>query len=623
MGRSESPASRPLPERNRASHAAYWRRLAAASSVEEFCAAWLALQCGQLCGIGAAAVLVGAPEEGRPYAPVAVWPDKQGGLQRFAEAAQRAINERRGVVISRESAGDGSSRSCYDIAYPVHVAGRVQAVVVLEADSRPAATLHDDVRRLQWGAAWLEVFFNRSRLAATAAAQDRLQTIVGIVAAIVPNKSFQGAAVALATELAARFRCDRVSIGLVRRGGIRVQAISHSALFGKNTDLIRAIGAAMDECFDQQACVVFPSPEGAVVTRRHEELAKRSENRTVCSVPLSGQTETIGVVTFERADDQPFDAATLQLFAAVSSLAGPILEVLRRDDRRLPRKALDSAAAQVRALIGPRHVATKLTVFGIAAAILFFVFATGPYRVTARSVIEPASRRAVVAAYDGYIRSAPLRAGELVRQGQVLAEMDDRELKLERSKLQSQLEQTSRQYYEALGARKAADVQVFTAQIAQARAQVALLDEQIARTRIVAPIDGVIITGDLSQSLGAPIERGQVLFELAPLDSYRVVLQVDERDIADVAAGQRGRVVLSGFAGEPLNFSIERLTPVSVAEEGRNFFRVEARLESGAEHLRPGMEGVGKIDVDRRRLIWIWTHEVIDWLRLKIWNWIP
>jgi hypothetical protein len=35
------------------------------------------------------------------------------------------------------------------------------------------------------------------------------------------------------------------------------------------------------------------------------------------------------------------------------------------------------------------------------------------------------------------------------------------------------------------------------------------------------------------------------------------------------------------------------------------------------------MEGVGKIAIDRRRLISIWTHEVVDWVRLALWTWLP
>ena len=132
-----------------------------------------------------------------------------------------------------------------------------------------------------------------------------------------------------------------------------------------------------------------------------------------------------------------------------------------------------------------------------------------------------------------------------------------------------------------------------------------------------------MVEGDLSQKLGAPVERGQVLFEVAPLESYRVVLQVDERDVADVAVGQRGTLLLSAFPSEPIPFAVEKITPVSSALEGRNYFRVEARPEGAGGRLRPGMEGVGKIEIGRRRVIWIWTRQAIDWFRLALWSWLP
>jgi multidrug resistance efflux pump len=205
----------------------------------------------------------------------------------------------------------------------------------------------------------------------------------------------------------------------------------------------------------------------------------------------------------------------------------------------------------------------------------------------------------------------------------VLCKLDDRDLQLERSKWSSQEEQSLKEYYEALGHRNAPQVQVLAAQIDQAKAQVALIDDQLSRTKVSAPFDGMVVSGDLSQSLGSPVERGQVLFEVAPLEAYRIILQVDERDIAEVAQGQRGHIVLAGFPNEPLPFTVEKLTPVSTSNEGRNYFRVEARLQSTPERIRPGMEGVGKIEIDRRRLIWIWTHEVVDWARLKLWQWLP
>ena len=37
----------------------------------------------------------------------------------------------------------------------------------------------------------------------------------------------------------------------------------------------------------------------------------------------------------------------------------------------------------------------------------------------------------------------------------------------------------------------------------------------------------------------------------------------------------------------------------------------------------PGMEGVGKIQVDERKLFWIWTHKLVHWMRMWVWSWWP
>jgi hypothetical protein len=113
-----------------------------------------------------------------------------------------------------------------------------------------------------------------------------------------------------------------------------------------------------------------------------------------------------------------------------------------------------------------------------------------------------------------------------------------------------------------------------------------------------------------------------VLFEVAPLDAYRVVLNVDERDVAELSPGQHGELVLAGMPYERLPFTVRQLTPISTPQEGRNFFRVEAQLEGGSVRLRPGMEGVGKVDVGERKLLWIWTHSFTEWLQLSLWRWL-
>ena len=101
-----------------------------------------------------------------------------------------------------------------------------------------------------------------------------------------------------------------------------------------------------------------------------------------------------------------------------------------------------------------------------------------------------------------------------------------------------------------------------------------------------------------------------------------VIVKVPEAAIRHVRIGQQGRIVLAGISGEQLPFHVKNIG-VAGAEEGENVFRVEAQLEENASGLRPGMEGVGKVEIGERRLVWIWTHTMWEWLRVTLWRWLP
>jgi multidrug efflux pump subunit AcrA (membrane-fusion protein) len=161
------------------------------------------------------------------------------------------------------------------------------------------------------------------------------------------------------------------------------------------------------------------------------------------------------------------------------------------------------------------------------------------------------------------------------------------------------------------------------AQLEEADAELALVEEKLARTVMQAPFAGLLVSGDLSMRLGGFVEQGEVLFELTPLSGYRVILKVDERRIADVKVGQEGFVLLASLPRRPFPFVVEGITPITIPEDGRSFFRVEAALKDNSPDLRPGMEGVGKIEIDHRRLIAIWTRNFMEWLRLFVWSWWP
>jgi len=601
-----------------------WASFAEAATVDAFCRSWLALQCRMMGGVRAGMVLLGTADRG-PFRPVAIWPEGRRNLKHLTKTAERTLAERRGVVSHGEPDEGQAQNGYYEIGYPIEARGSLHGAAVLEVTPKSEGKLQGMMRQLHWGASWLELLFAREAEAAEKETREKIQAALDLVATAVGHERFYASAMALVTALATTLPCDRVSIGFVKRGRARVTAVSHSAEFKEQTNVIRGLGEAMDEAIDQRETIVYPPPpEGAsAVMQAHAAFADEHGSGALLSVPLEAGGHAVGALLLERSADRPFDQKTVDLCRSVGSLIGPVMETHRREDRWLGAKVWDSLKRYVKDLVGPSHVALKLTTAVIGGLLAFCFFAEGDYRVSAKTVLEPITQRAAAAPFNGYIREAPIRAGDQVRAGDLLVMLDDRELRLERSKSVSKLEEYRKEYHKAMAEREAAKAEIATAQMSQAQSEIALLDDQLAHTRVVAPFDGIVVSGDLSQSLGSPVEKGKVLFEVAPLDSYRVVLEVDERDIADVQVGQRGHLLLSAFPSDPVEVTVSKVTPVNTAKEGRNFFRVEATLDQARERLHPAMEGAGKIEIDQRLLVWIWTHQVVDWVKLTLWTWLP
>ena len=591
-------------------------RLSAANDPAVFAAAWLDAVASLTNGMQQGIVVLAAMRGGRNE-PVASWPSNVVPDGALLVAVDGAVRSGRMVVQTRNAA---ETEPLLAIGYPVRVAGQVRGAAGLTV-APGAEDPQVVIDRIAWGCGWIEALLRRR----TVSLGDRIGTVVELLATGLHHNRFQEAATAVTTELAGVFGCERVSLGFRNNFHAKLAALSNSAVFGKRANLVRAIELAMDESIDQQTIIVIPTlGEQQHVVRAHQVLSREHGQNTICTVPLTENNRVLGAITLERPADKPFDPATIQLCEHIGVLLGPVLELKRKEDRWIVRKALDSLTALVVRLFGPRQVALKLSAITAVAVAAFLLFARGDYRVTADGSLEGTIQRALAAPVAGYLSDAQSRAGDVVKAGQVMATLDDRDLRLERLKWATQRAKQQREYSEALAKQELAKAQVLRTQIEQADAQLALVDEQISRLRITAPFDGVIVSGDLSQQLGGPVERGNVLFEVAPLKEYRIVLKVDERDIVGVTVGLSGELVLSSMPDRGFSFLVQKITPVSTAQEGRNFFRVEARpTGDNTEVLRPGMQGVAKITIDRRRLVWIWSHKVVHWLQMFVWSWWP
>lgn len=593
-----------------------WARFTAAGTVETFCHGWLGVTCTRI--DAADGILVLASPDGRGFVPAAVWPETRRDRAKLAEIIERSLAERGQVAAP---AGENDSR--LHVAQPLELEGQILGAVAVDVPACDERGLRSLARELSWGSGWLEALLRRNLGSRESETAERLRRVFDLFSASLEHHGFVPSSTATITELATMLDCDRVAIAVLDGRRPRVKALSHTVNFEKKSELTRAIEEAMEEAVDQRTPILWPAPtEGdGHVRRAHDRLAQTQGSKGVLTVPLIRLGETVGALCLER--NRPFEPADLELVEGLAALLGPLTEIQRAAERGPIARTWEAMKALWTRFFGPGHAAWKLAGLLVAATVLFFSFATGTYRVAANTKIEGAVQRAIAAPYEGYIREAFVRPGDVVEKGKVLARLDDRDLQLERLKAASRREQLVKQHREALANHDRAQIRVIGSQIDQAEAELQIAQEKLARTELKAPFDGVIVNGDLSQQLGAPVQRGQVLFEVAPLENYRVVLKADERDIRDLTVGQRGELVLTSMPSDKLPIRVARITPVSTAEEGHNYFRVEAQFEGAVERLRPGMEGVGKVQVGDRKLIWIWTRYLLDWLRIQLWWVLP
>ncbi len=617
MGQSESIAAHDdTPERAIADEALAWAGFANARMASEFCQSWLNLQCRLVPGTVTGLLLL--EDEDGSFAPAATWPPDGNDVAELVPAAERALRERQGVV-ERTAAGDAHA------AYPVDISGKLWGVVVVDLGACPDLTLQGALRRLHWGAGWVETLFHRRQAEQDAQKLATARLALEMVAVAGTALGLVGSATALANEMAIRLDCRRVAVGTVRRGRVKVLALSHAASVAGKLRLADSLANAMEEAVDQSASIGFPPFPGGerTVAVAHRDHVRDMRLGAVLSVVFTHRGQTSGVITLERDEPAPFDRQTVTLCEAVASLIGPVIGLQRELDRPLTGRAIRAVGTAIKAVLGRRHPTVKIVLGLTAALAIWLTFATGEFRVSGKATIEGQIQRALVAPFDGFIATAPKRAGDIVRKDEVLATLDSRELELQALRFESQMNGARLKQQNAEGKHDRAEAAVQGANAAEAEAQLALAREKFDRARIVAPFDGLVVSGDLTQQLGSPAERGKVLFEIAPLDSYRVVVQIDEREIAYVQTAQTGHLVLNGLSADNLDFDVVRIVPVAVAGDGRNTFRVEGTLREVDPRLRPGMEGIGKVIAGDARLVWIYAHPIVDWARLLLWKWLP
>jgi hypothetical protein len=584
-------------------------------------------------------------------------------IERFAElkaAARAAATTRQSSVFSLDGDDqmyDPSGGRGHVMAVPLAsgVAGEsasqpLLGVVAMLVDGRSRQALQTTLAMAEVLSGYVHSHSAQRALRQVRASSAALDLAARLLSTINQAPTFKGCCLQFANDLCRHLSVDRVAMGWVHGAGsnvdvqrgagvgrreVRMVSMSDTENLDRRMALVQKIERAMEECLDQEQTVLFPPPAAAgqggdvvlsqAVTLAHRELGAADAKLRVASFPLrmgdSKGDRIVGILTVESSGDGAIDLAGVELIQATLDLVAPVLAVRHSDSRPIPLRSWDAALKAAAWAVGPRHTAWKVAGVALMAATCFLFLFSTTYRIGAPAELQPRERRTISTPFDGRIAmlGEGVEPGKTVEAGRLLVEFDTTEMRLGALESQSQVLQYEKEADELLRMGKIGEAQQAKAKAEQAGAKSRLLAHQIERSRVTAPIAGVITSGDLKDKIGASVKLGDKLFDLADLSDMVVVAKVDDRDITMIAPGQTGEVSPKSDPSLAVAFTVERVIPLAQAQEGRNAFEVHCRLERTPAWFRPGMEGQAKFDGPTRTLAWIASRRVLDTLRVWLW----
>lgn len=253
--------------------------------------------------------------------------------------------------------------------------------------------------------------------------------------------------------------------------------------------------------------------------------------------------------------------------------------------------------------------------------------------------VEPINVIEVKSKASGQITKMPVEIGTQVRAGDLLVQVDTRDVKNQFDQSMADLKSAEASLNVAQAAKKRADdmfaARVITtpeyesAQLTLTQAQSSIVrattNLDLARQRledatVVAPVSGTIIAkpvslGQVIASATGSVSGGTTLLMMADLTKVRVRALVNETDIGRVRAGQSARVTVDAYPDRPFQGTVEKIEPQAVIQQSVTMFPVIISLNNNEGFLKPGMNGEVSMIIDRRENVLAVSNDAVRTVR--------
>jgi len=408
-----------------------------------------------------------------------------------------------------------------------------------------------------------------------------------------------------------QYGCQQVMLGLPNTfTKLRLHAMSGQSAFDQRSELTRLVESASTEVVRTGQIQTYP--QGKNNHSFLQAIADQLDTEKIVALPLLDYHENAFgavILLWQQAEK----SSSLQLISVRKDIQviGGALHIMiqgypsffKRLFQRLWTKA--EPHKRIASLIAPV----------LLLAILFFPV---DYVISSNSIVQPVQRRFVAAHFDGVLEKTHVRPGDVVTADQLLARLDERELKWQMSGLQADRSKALKKRDTHLAAGETSAVQIARLEIERIKVQSDLLQYQSQHLDIRSPIAGLVLVGDLQREEGVSVARGQKLFEIAPLDNVLVEVAIPADEIRHYKDGMSVSVQLESFPDKVWETPLTRLFPSSIIRDGKNVFLGEIELNNPNGLLRPGMRGRANLNAESKPLIWVWMHKPLakinEWL---------
>jgi HlyD family secretion protein len=242
----------------------------------------------------------------------------------------------------------------------------------------------------------------------------------------------------------------------------------------------------------------------------------------------------------------------------------------------------------------------------------------------AAGTVEPINVVEVKSKASGVITRMPVETGTAVKPGDLLAQVDTRDVQNQYNQALADL-RAAEARLEVSGAQKRRADEMFKARVitaqeheastldyANAQAQVVrgqtnldLAKQRLEDATVTAPVAGTVI--EKSVSLGQVITSatgafggGTTLLKMADLSRVRVRALFNETDIGQVRPAQPATVVVDAYPDRRFGGMVEKIEPQAVVQQGVTMFPVLVTLDNREGLLKPGMNGEVSVLIDER-----------------------